>query len=82
MGNADRFPQGKPAATESRYPTLLINNYKVPAGFFHVSVIHRTLTWTKGSLTCVRDHSYASVYTRGFGTPTASQHSIFHSAKL
>ena len=56
VGNSDRFPQGKPAATESRYPTLI--NYKVHAGSFRVSVIHRTLT---GSLTCVRDHSYACV---------------------
>ena len=40
-------------------------------GFFG-SVIHRTLTWTTGSVTCVR--SYAYVYTRGWGTPTTSQH--------
>ena len=42
------------------------------------SVIYRTLTWTTGSLTCARDHSYACVYvcTRGLGTPTASQHNI------
>ena len=33
---------------------------KVHAGSFRVSVIYRTLTWTTGSLTCVRDHS--SVY--------------------
>ena len=32
MGNPGRFPQGKPAATESRYPFLI--NYKVPAGVF------------------------------------------------
>ena len=25
-----------------------------PTGSFRVSVIHRTLTWTTGSLTCVR----------------------------
>ena len=31
------FPQGKPAATESRYPILI--NYKVHAGSFPVSVI-------------------------------------------
>ena len=48
---------------------------------FRVSVIHRTLTWTTESLTCVRDHSYACVYTRGLGTPTASQHNIFDSGK-
>ena len=39
---------------------------------FRVSLIHRTLTWTTGSLTCVRSH--ARVYTRGWGTPTTSQH--------
>ena len=31
---------------------------QVHAGSFRVSVIHRILTWTTGSLTCVRDHSY------------------------
>ena len=35
------------------------------------------------SLTCVRDHSYeyVCVYTRGLGTPTASQYNIFDSGK-
>ena len=37
MGNLGCFRQGKPAATESRYPTLL----KVHAGSFHVSIIHQ-----------------------------------------
>ena len=46
------------------------------------SVIHRPLTWATGSLTCVRAHSCASVYTRGLGTLTASQHNIFDSEKL
>ena len=55
---------------------------KVHAGFFRVSVIHRTMTWTTVYLTRVRDHSYACVYTRGWGTPTASQHNIFDSEKL
>ena len=32
---------------------------------FRVSVIHRSLARTTGSLTCVRDHSIACVYTRG-----------------
>ena len=27
-------------------------------------------------LTCVHDHSYACVYTRGLGTPTVSQHTF------
>ena len=53
------FPQGKPAVTELRYPTLI--NYKVHAGSFPVSVIHRPLTWTTGSLMCVRDNSYTCV---------------------
>ena len=37
-----------------------------------------------GSLTCVglRDHSYVCVYTRGLGTPTASQYNIFDPEKL
>ena len=45
---------------------------------FRVSVINRTLTWTTGSLTCLRDNSYACAYTHGgLGTPTTSQHTIF-----
>ena len=42
---------------------------KVHAGSFRVSIIHRTLTWTTGSLMCIRDYCYACVYTRGLGTP-------------
>ena len=48
MGNSGHFPQGKPAATESRYPNL--SNYKVHAESFRVSITHRTLTWTTGPL--------------------------------
>ena len=51
-------------------------------GSFRVSLIHQTLTWTTGSLTCVRDHSYVRTYTRSLGTPTTSQHNIFDSEKL
>ena len=40
MGNSDRFPQGKPAAIESRYPTLI----NCMLGLFVLSKIHRTLT--------------------------------------
>ena len=81
VGNSGRFPQEKLAATESRYPTLI--NYKVHAGSFRVFIIHRTLTWATGYLTCVRDlFFYALVYTRGLGTPTASQHNIFYSENL
>ena len=42
-------------------------NSKVHAGSFRVFAIHRTLTWTTGSLTCVLDYSYACVYTQGVG---------------
>ena len=55
---------------------------KVHAGSLSVSAIHQTLTWTTGSLACVRVHSCACVYTRGLGTPTASPHNIFDSEKL
>ena len=41
---------------EQRYPVL-----QVHAGSFRVSVIHQSLTWTTGSLTCVHDHSYICV---------------------
>ena len=50
---------------------------KMHAGSFCVFVIHQTLTWTTGSSMCVRDHSFACVY-----TPTVSQHNIFNSEKL
>ena len=52
MGNSDRFPKGKLAATD-----LTRINYEMYAGSLRVSVIHRTLTWTTGSITCVRDHA-------------------------
>ena len=57
---------------QSRYPVLI--NGQVHAGSFHV-VIHQTMTWTRGALMCVRNHSYACVYTGGLGTPM-SQHNI------
>ena len=44
---------------EQRYPVL-----QAHAGSFRISVIHRTLILTTGSLTYVRDHSYACVFTR------------------
>ena len=62
---------------EQRYPVL-----QVHTGSFRVSVIHRTLTWTTGSITSVHDHSYACVYTLGLGTPTTSQQNIFDSEEL
>ena len=54
---------------------------KVPAGTVRVSAIHRTLTWTTGSLTCCHPHSCDCVYSRGLGRPTASQHYSFDSGE-
>ena len=45
---------------------------------FHFSVIRRTLAWTAASVTWVRDHSCAYVYTRGLGTPTGRGGGIAH----
>ena len=61
-----------------------IQSYKFMRCLFVFSVIHRTPRWKTGSLTCVRDHSYACVYTPGgwLGTPTVSQHNICDSEKL
>ena len=61
VGNSGCFPRGKPAATESRYQT---------SGtcwvFFCVcvcvSVIHRTLTWTTGSLTWAQMLMHATAH--------------------
>ena len=75
MGRLTRVRLQQPR--EQRYPVL-----QVHAGSFDVSVIHQTVIWTVGSLTCIRDHSCACVYTQGLGTPTASQHNIFDSEKL
>ena len=58
MGNVGHFPQGKLAAAESLYPTLIVN-YIVEAGSFR-AVIHRTLTCSTGSWKCVRDHSWTT----------------------
>ena len=73
------LPQGKPAATDLRYPILI--NHKMHPGSFHVSKIHRTLTWI------LNTHIYVIIVMRtythgGLGTPTASQHNIFDSEKL
>ena len=62
-GNPGRFPQGKPAATQSCYPILI--NYKAHAGSFRVCIIHRTLTWTTGSLACVHLIILTRAYTHG-----------------
>ena len=67
-GNSGCFPQWKRAAIVRHYPVFSC------VQCFCVTVIHRTLTWTTGSLTCIR--SNACVYTQGWGTPTTSQHNI------
>ena len=63
-------------------PHSLPRGVQVHAGYFHVSIIHQTLTWTTGSLTCVHSLLYACIYTRGLDTLTASQHNLFDSEKL
>ena len=78
-GNSDHLTQVRlQQPQEQRYTQSYI---QVHAGSFRVCVIHGNLTWTAGSLTCVRDLPYAFVYTRELGTPTASQH-IFDSENL
>ena len=49
------FPRGKPAATESRYPTM-------HAVCVSVSVIHRPLTWTLANLTCAHILVHATAH--------------------
>ena len=80
-GKLGSLSSRKASCSQMRYPPLTI--ITVHAGSFRVSTIRRTLIYTAGSLTCVRDHSYACVYTRRLGTPpTASQHDIFDLDKL
>ena len=43
---------------QQRYPVP-----QVHAGSFRFSIIHWIVTWTTGLLTCIRDHSYAYMYT-------------------
>ena len=65
---------------EQRYSVLQVYAGSVSS---KTSVIHRTLTWTAGYSTCVRDHSYECMRIHtGLGTPTTSQHYIFDSKKL
>ena len=53
-----------------------LNSYfSVHAGSFRVSVIHQTLTWTTGSLTCICDHSCdVYVHTEVGHTDSESEH--------
>ena len=70
--------------TYSSHKSSATQSYKCLLGLFlfSFSLIHRTLTWTTGSLTCKCDHLYACVYTWGLDTPTASQHNIFDWEKI
>ena len=61
-----------PSSSFSSYPSsssVQLHHYedsdtfKCVLGYFGVSVIHRILTWTMGSLTCVRD-LFACVYSK------------------
>ena len=54
--------------------TFRLRGYKCVLVILCVSIIHRTLTWTTGSLTCVHSLSYACIW--GLATPT-SQYNIF-----
>ena len=63
--------------------TFRLSGVQVHAGYFHVSIIHNTLTWTTRSLTCVHGLPYACLlYTGGLDTPTVNQHNLFDSEKL
>ena len=70
------FPRGKRAAIVRRYPVVFLFFPCVQC--VRVSVINRTLDmdyriFSVRTLLCVRIH------TRGWGTPTTSQHNIFDS---
>ena len=65
-------PHGSHAFTHTLYINTITTTWcEAPAQLlifqcmlFRVSAIHRTMTWTTGSLTCVRDHCWAcTVYT-------------------
>ena len=60
------------------------SNYKVYAGSgscFHKPL--ETLTWTTGSLTCARDHSYAwCIHTGAVGQTDSESAQLFDSEKL
>ena len=49
-------------------------------GYFVVSIIHRTLTWTTGSLTCVCDF-FARLYTRGPSVYSLTRKIVVESAQ-
>ena len=49
-------------------------------GYFNVSIIHRTLTWTTGSLTCVCD-LFACVDTRGTSVYSLIRRTFVESAQ-
>ena len=65
MGNSGRFLQeSQLQQSRATQPELIKVNV---GGSFRVSVIHRILTWTTGSLSCVRDYYCVCIYTRGDG---------------
>ena len=75
-GKFGLLPPGKASSHSTALPRLIFCFFLSCVQCFCVTVIHQTLTWTTGSLMCVREHSYACVYTWGLGTSTTSQHNI------
>ena len=65
MGNLSRFPKDS-KLQQSHYPTLTNKSACRVFSCFH-NPPNSDMDYT-GSLTCVRDHSCACVYTRGLGT--------------
>ena len=59
MGNSGRFPPGKSQLRQSR-----ATQPQLHAGCFSVSIIHRTLTRTTGSLTCAQMLMHAIAHGR------------------
>ena len=71
-GKFELLSLGKVSSHRTALPSLFVFSC---VQCFRASVIHQTLTWATGSLTCVHGHSYACIYTQGLGTLT-SQHNI------
>ena len=76
-GSSGCFSRGKRAAIVRPYHFFLLLFFFPVCSVFCASITHQTMTWSTGSLTCIRAQSYACVYAQGLGTPTVSQHNIF-----
>ena len=60
QGKFGLLSPGKASSHSTAIPNVFVC-FSCAVRCFRVSVIHRTLTWTTGSLTCVGHHSYACV---------------------